>query len=65
MIKFNRSETTIESFGDKRYLVYLQCSEQDNVDEQLINLLSRHFGVPTGRVVIRSSNRENRLIDIG
>ena len=66
-VKPKSGKREIENFGDNRYLVYLKSEpENDKANIELINLLSKHFGIPTGRIKIkfgRTSN--NKVIDIG
>ncbi len=45
-VKPNSSEQKIVDFGEHRYLIYLKSQpENDKANIELINLLSKHFGV--------------------
>lgn len=53
-VKTRHSEQKIEPFGEGRYLVYLKSEpEQNKANAELINLLSKHFGIPVGRIRIK------------
>ena len=53
-VKPNSSEQKIVEFGDGRYLIYLESSPENNdANIELINLLSKHMGVPVGRIKIK------------
>jgi len=50
-VKPSSSERKIEKFGDNRYLIHLKCApEHGEANTELINLLSKYFGVPAGRI---------------
>lgn len=46
-VKANSSQQKIVGFGDFRYLVYVKSpAENDKANIELINLLSKHLGIP-------------------
>ena len=65
-VKPNSSFQKIENFGNNRYLVYLKSAPEDNkANIELLNLLSKEFGVPAGNIEIswgRTSNE--KLVEI-
>jgi uncharacterized protein YggU (UPF0235/DUF167 family) len=66
-VKTNCSEQKIEDFGNHRYLVYLKSAPEDNkANIELINLLSKHLGVPPLKLKIISglTNRDKVLESI-
>jgi uncharacterized protein len=66
-VKTRHSEAKIESFGNNRYLVYLTSEPEDNkANLELIGLLSKHFGVPHGRIKIKFGlTGQDKIVDIG
>ena len=52
-VKTNCPEQNIEEFGDNRYLVHLTCEPEHNkANIELINLFSKHLGVPALKLKI-------------
>ncbi len=50
-LRFESSNSKIESFGNNRYLVYLLSSKEDaDVKDELYAMLSRTLGVPPDRI---------------
>lgn len=65
-VKARSSKQEIESFGDNNYLIYLkEPAENNRANIELINFLSRHFGIPVGRIKIKAglSNSE-KIIEL-
>ena len=59
-VKPRHSERKIESFGDNRYLVYVKSEPEDNkANIELINMLSKYFGIPVGRIRIKMGLTNN------
>jgi uncharacterized protein YggU (UPF0235/DUF167 family) len=59
-VKTNSSEPRIEDFGDHRYLVYLKASPENNeANVELLNLMSKHLGVPAAKIKIISGLTNN------
>ncbi|MFH1501343.1 MAG: DUF167 domain-containing protein [archaeon] len=65
-VKPSYSKREIQSFGDGNYLVYLKSSPENNkANIELVNLLSKHFGTPPGRIKIKSGvTSKFKLIEI-
>ena len=53
MAKYGSSKQEIESFGNRRYLVYLISGESEG-DEELIALLSKHLGIPASKIQFKT-----------
>lgn len=65
-IKAKSSKNTIESFGNNRYLVYLQSGlDEPGMFEELVSMLSRKFGVPPGRIELRRDMGADKVFLIG
>ena len=64
--KPNSGKQSIESFGAGRYLVYLKSpAENDKANIELINLLSKHLGVPASSIKIKTGRSfGEKLIEI-
>lgn len=65
-VKPNSSEQKIESFGGNRYLIHLESEAEDNkANIELINLLSKYFGVPVKNIKIKSGmTSRDKLIEV-
>jgi len=62
-VKPSSSKQSIESFGDRRYLVYLKSApENDRANIELINLLSKELGVPAKSLKIKFGRTSNKKI---
>ncbi len=62
-VKPNSSKQEIESFGNKRYLVYLKSvPENDKANIELINLLSKELGVPPKKFSIKFGRTSSEKI---
>lgn len=65
-IKEKSTKNTIESFGNNRYLVYLQSGINDaGMWTELLSMLSRKFGVPPGRIELRRDMGADKVFMIG
>lgn len=65
-IKPKSSKNTIESFGNNRYLVYLQSALDDpSMWSELLSMLSRKFGVPQSRIELRKDLGADKVFLIG
>lgn len=54
-VKPNSSEQKIEDFGDRRYLIYVKSSAEDNkANIEMLNMLSKHLGIPAVKLKIVS-----------
>jgi uncharacterized protein YggU (UPF0235/DUF167 family) len=64
--KPNSSHQKIENFGNGRYLIYLKSPAENNkANMELINLLSKEFGVPPASIKIKSGRSfGEKLIEI-
>jgi uncharacterized protein YggU (UPF0235/DUF167 family) len=65
-VKPNSSERRIVEFGDGRYLIYLKSEAENNkANIELINLLSKHLGVPVGRIKIKLGlSSRNKVLEV-
>jgi hypothetical protein len=65
-VKPNSSKQSIENFGDGRYLVYLKSSPENNkANLELINFLSKEFGVPPKSIKIKfGQSSDKKLVEI-
>jgi uncharacterized protein (TIGR00251 family) len=65
-VKTNSSKQAIENFGDNRYLIYLKSAPENNkANVELINFLSKEFGVPPKSIKIKfGQSSDNKLIEI-
>jgi len=63
-VKPNSGKQEIEEFGDHRYLVYLKSAAENNeANIELLNLMSKHLGVPALKLKIVSglTNKDKTL----
>ena len=65
-VKPNSGKRSIESFGNNRYLVYLsEPPENDKANIELTSMLSKYFGVPPAKIVIKHGRSgDNKMIEI-
>jgi len=65
-VKTNSSKQSIENFGDGRYLIYLKSEPENNkANIELINFLSKHFGVPPKSIKIKfGQSSDKKLVEI-
>ena len=64
-IKPNSSKNTIESFGNNRYLVYLQSGlNEQSMWTELFAMLSRKFGIPQNRIELRKDMGADKVFFI-
>ena len=65
-VKPRHSERKIESFGDNRYLVYVKSEPENNkANIELVNMLSKYFGIPVGRIRIkRGLTNNDKIIEL-
>ncbi|MBI2630093.1 DUF167 domain-containing protein [Candidatus Pacearchaeota archaeon] len=62
-VKPNSSKKEIESFGNNRYLIYLkEPAENNRANIELINMLSKYFGIPVGRIKIKLGLTSNEKV---
>lgn len=62
-VKPNSPKQKIVEFGDFRYLVYLKSApENDKANIELINLMSKHLGVPAKTIYITFGRTSNDKI---
>ena len=54
------------TFGDNRFLIYLKEEPENNkANIELINLLSKYFGIPHTRIRIKiGANSSDKLIEL-
>ena len=65
-VKTRSSEQKIVRFGDNRFLIYLKEEPENNkANIELINLLSRYFGVPHARIKIKTGmTSQDKMIEM-
>jgi hypothetical protein len=65
-VKTKSSKQEIVEFGDHRYLIYLKSAPENNeANIEMIKLLSKHFGVPSGRIrIIAGQFNNEKLLDV-
>ena len=65
-VKPNSPQQKIVEFGGFRYLVYLKESPENNkANIELINLLSKHLGVPHNRIHIKfGATGEDKILEV-
>ena len=65
-VKPNSSEQKIVNFGEFRYLVYVKSpAEDDKANIELINLLSKHLGVPPKSLhIIFGRTSHDKILEI-
>ena len=65
-VKTNSSKQKIENFGGGRYLIYLESAPENNkANIELINFLSKEFGVPPKSIKIKfGQTSDKKLIEI-
>ena len=65
-VKTRHSESKIEPFGNSRYLIYLKSApEKNEANIEMINLLSKYFGIPHGRIKIKTgATSSDKMIEL-
>ncbi len=65
-VKTNSSKQKVENFGGGRYLVYLKSEPENNkANMELINVLSKEFGVPPSSIKIKFGQiSDKKLVEI-
>ena len=65
-VKPNSSKVSVESFGGDRYLVYLtEPPENDRANIQMLNVISKHLGIPAGRIKIKTGwHNDDKMLEI-
>jgi hypothetical protein len=65
-VKPNSNKQEIVEFGNFRYLVYLKSVPEDNkANIELINLLSKHMGVPPNHIKIKfGASGTNKILEV-
>jgi len=62
-VKPKSGKQEIVEFGDFRYLVYLKSAPENNkANIELLKVLSKHLGVPSTRIQIKSGMTNNEKI---
>ncbi len=65
-VKPKSNKNTIESFGNNRYLIYLQSGlDEPAMWTELLAMLSRKFGVPQSRIELRRDLGADKVFMIG
>lgn len=65
-VKPNSSKQEIVEFGNHRYLIYLKSEAKNNeANIELINLLSKHLGVPPKRIkIIFGLTSKDKILEV-
>lgn len=65
-VKTSSSKQSVENFGNGRYLVYLKSApENGKANIELLNLLSKEFGVPPKSLNIKfGQTSDKKIIEI-
>jgi len=64
-VKYGASKQRIENYGNNKYLVYFEGSQNENTNSMLISLLSRYLGTPASRINFQKSDIDgNKVFDI-
>ena len=65
-VKPNQSQQRIIEFGEFRYLVYLKSKpENDKANIELVNILSKHLGVPPKSLYITfGRTSDNKILEV-
>lgn len=65
-VKTNSSEQKIVKFGDNRFLIYLTSKPENNeANIELLNMLSKHFGVPVKNVKFKTGmHSQDKMLEI-
>ncbi len=65
-VKTKSSEQKIVKFGDNRFLIYLVSEPENNeANIELINLLSKHFGVSVKNIHFkRGLTSQDKMLEI-
>ena len=58
-VKIGCSQQKIENFGNDRYLVKVTSTNHTEINQELKEMFSHYFGVPTPRIKIVSGIDEN------
>jgi len=66
-VKPNSSKQEIVDFGGFRYLVYVKSqAERNKANIKMINLLSKHIGVPAKTIKIKSGmTSSDKILEVG
>ena len=66
MVKPRSPNPRIESFGDNNLLVYVSSEAENNeASVELIQLLSKYYGVPWKNIKIKSGlTNKNKLVEV-
>lgn len=66
-VKTRHSEQKIESFGNNLYLIYLKSEPENNkANIEMINLLSKYFGIPYKNIKIKSGlTSSEKILEVG
>ena len=66
-VKPNSSKQEIIEFGGFRYLVYVKSqAEKNEASIEMINLLSKHIGVPAKSIKIKSGmTSSDKILEVG
>jgi uncharacterized protein YggU (UPF0235/DUF167 family) len=65
-VKTNCPKQEIHEFGDHRYLVYLTCQPEHNkANIELINLFSKHIGVPALKLkIVAGLTSQDKVLEV-
>ena len=65
-VKSNSGKHEIESFGNNRYLIYVKSPAENNkANIEMINMLSRHIGVPAKSIRIKAGvTNSDKILEV-
>ena len=65
-VKTNSGKQEIESFGDNRYLVYLESAPENNeANIELLKLMAKHLGIPSTKLrIISGASGKDKTLEI-
>lgn len=66
-VKANSNKQEIVDFGGFRYLVYVKSqAEKNEANIEMINLLSKHLGVPAKSIKIKAGmTNPDKILEVG
>jgi len=66
-VKVNSKKQEIVDFGSFRYLVYVKSpAEKNEANIEMINLLSKHIGVPAKSIKIKAGmTNSDKILEVG
>ena len=65
-VKTGSGKQEIESFGNNRYLVYLESQPENNdANIELIKLMARHLGIPSTKLrIVSGATGKDKTLEV-